>query len=416
MILKGNRRGGAKDLALHLMKEENDHVTLHELRGFASLNLMDALNETYALSRGTRCTKFMYSMSVNPPPGETASTDDILYAIEKSEKALKLGGQPRAIVFHEKNGRRHAHVVWSLINSREMKAVRLRNDRTKLQPLTRSLFIKHGWDMPPGLLDNKNRDPRNFTLKEYHQAQKHGRDPKEIKSAIQSAWAISDSRAAFVAALEEKGMKLAKGDRAGFVCIDMFGEYHGLRQALGLRVKNIRSKIGNERENPELFQSVEQAKAGMAAAMLGTLNRLKRRVEHGGKQKSTEFEHRKTRLVDAQRRERKALDAFLKKRRKEETLLRQSRFRSGLKGLWDGLRGHNRRIRQQNEAEAQAARQRDREECDALIFRHLKQRRDINLFKLKLREEFAKDTNELDRDMEHYNHIRRQYSRDGPGF
>lgn len=131
MILKGNRRGGAKDLAIHLMKPENDHVEVQELRGFVAGNLMGALNETYAISRGTRCQKFLYSMSVNPPPGETATTADILDAIEKSEKLLNLSGQPRAIVFHEKEGRRHAHVVWSLINAAEMKAVRLRNDRTK---------------------------------------------------------------------------------------------------------------------------------------------------------------------------------------------------------------------------------------------------------------------------------------------
>ena len=36
MILEGNARGGAKNLALHLMKDENDHVTIHELRGFMS--------------------------------------------------------------------------------------------------------------------------------------------------------------------------------------------------------------------------------------------------------------------------------------------------------------------------------------------------------------------------------------------
>lgn len=29
MILNGNQRGGAKDLALHLMKEENEHVEVH---------------------------------------------------------------------------------------------------------------------------------------------------------------------------------------------------------------------------------------------------------------------------------------------------------------------------------------------------------------------------------------------------
>ena len=39
MILNGNQRGGAKDLALHLMKAENERVEIHELRGFMSDNL-----------------------------------------------------------------------------------------------------------------------------------------------------------------------------------------------------------------------------------------------------------------------------------------------------------------------------------------------------------------------------------------
>ena len=34
MILVGNQRGGAKDLADHLLKQENEHVEVHELRGF----------------------------------------------------------------------------------------------------------------------------------------------------------------------------------------------------------------------------------------------------------------------------------------------------------------------------------------------------------------------------------------------
>ncbi len=44
MILKGNQRGGAKNLALHLMKEENGHAEIYELRGFAAQNLMGSLN------------------------------------------------------------------------------------------------------------------------------------------------------------------------------------------------------------------------------------------------------------------------------------------------------------------------------------------------------------------------------------
>ncbi|HET7060868.1 MAG TPA: hypothetical protein VFI43_01675 [Nitrosospira sp.] len=111
MILVGNQRGGAKDLALHLLKQENEHVEVHEVRGFASDNLMAALNEAYAISRATHCKQFLFSLSLNPPKHENVSTETFKQAIERAEKKLGLNDQPRAIVFHEKNGRRHCHAV-----------------------------------------------------------------------------------------------------------------------------------------------------------------------------------------------------------------------------------------------------------------------------------------------------------------
>lgn len=420
MILKGNRRGGAKDLALHLVKEENDHAELHELRGFASSNLMGALNETYAISKGTRCKKFMYSMSINPPPGEKVSTADILEAVEKSEKSLKLTGQPRAIVFHEKEGRRHAHVVWSLIDAREMKAVRLRYDREKLQPLTRDLFIQHSWKMPDGLLDPRNRDPRNrdprnFTLKEYRQARKHDRNPRAVKTAIQTAWAISDSRAVFSHALEERGFKLAKGDRAGIVCVDTFGEVYAVPKMLGVRIKVVREKIGNERNNPENFLSVDEAKEKTASLMLSALNRFKGEIAITERGKTGEFERRKKDLIRRQRLERASLEKRQQERWEEESRMRHARFRCGLKGLWDGLRGHNRRIRKANEFEALEALERDQNERDALVHSHLDQRCQINLFKMSLRQEFTRERRHIERDIRTYQTMRLGHGQDEPG-
>ena len=111
MILHGNQRGGAKDMALHLMKDENEHIEVYEIRGFASNNLMGAFNEAYAISRATRCRQFLYSLSLNPPPNEQVSTESFEKAINQAEQRLGLDNQPRAIVFHEKQGRRHCHVV-----------------------------------------------------------------------------------------------------------------------------------------------------------------------------------------------------------------------------------------------------------------------------------------------------------------
>jgi len=86
------------------MKEENDHVELYELRGFAAQNLMGALDETYAISRGTRCKQFLYSLSFNPPQNENVKIEDFEAAIDEAEERLGLTDQPRAIVFHEKEG------------------------------------------------------------------------------------------------------------------------------------------------------------------------------------------------------------------------------------------------------------------------------------------------------------------------
>lgn len=205
MILVGNQRGGAKDLAHHLMKEENDHVTVHDVRGFTSGDLGEALNEVYAISRGTRCKQFLFSLSLNPPPNEKVPTKDFERAIERAEIKLGLTGQPRAIVFHEKEGRRHAHAVWSRIKVEEMKAVQLSHSKQKLMDVSRELYHEHGWKMPRGLANRSERDPRNFTLSEWQQAKRTGKDVREIKATIQDAWAISDSKSAFNHALEERG-------------------------------------------------------------------------------------------------------------------------------------------------------------------------------------------------------------------
>jgi len=111
VILIGNQRGGGRDLAQHLLKEENDHVRLHQLRGFIADDLEDAFKEAYAVSRGTRCKQFLFSLSLNPPKDAKVSTEAFESAIERVERKLGLNGQPRAIVFHEKEGRRHAHAV-----------------------------------------------------------------------------------------------------------------------------------------------------------------------------------------------------------------------------------------------------------------------------------------------------------------
>ena len=123
MILVGNQRSGGSNLAAHLMRtDDNDHVEIHELRGFAGETLHEAFKEAQGIAMGTKCRQYLFSLSLNPPETENVPIEAFEAAIEQIEKKLGLTDQPRAIVFHEKEGRRHAHVVWSRIDAQEMKA------------------------------------------------------------------------------------------------------------------------------------------------------------------------------------------------------------------------------------------------------------------------------------------------------
>ena len=212
MILKGSQRSGGKQLAAHLLKtEENEHAEIHELRGFMSDDLPSAFNDIHAVSKSTRAKQPFFSLSFSPPPHERVPIEVFETAIEQIEQKLGLEDQPRAIVFHEREGRRHAHVVWSRINADEMKAINLPFYKMKLKDVSRELYLEHGWKIPPGIIDHKDRNPLNFSREEWQQARRAGLNPKEIKRTFQESWAISDSRNAFAGALLSKGFVLARG-------------------------------------------------------------------------------------------------------------------------------------------------------------------------------------------------------------
>ena len=246
MILKGSQRGGARQLATHLLKtEENEHVEIYELDGFVAEDLHGALQEIYAVSRGTRCRQFMFSVSLNPPEKETVPVEYFEKAIKDIENGLGLAGQPRAVIFHEKEGRRHCHTVWSRIDTEEMKAINLPYYKMKLRDIFRQLYFQYGWDMPRGFIEKQERNPFNYSLAEWQQAKRVGEDPKVPKNLFQECWASSDSQQGFKQALSEYGLYFAKGDRRGFVVIDYQGEVFSLSRWMEVKTKELKTRLGS---------------------------------------------------------------------------------------------------------------------------------------------------------------------------
>ena len=156
-------------------------------------DLIGAFNEAHAISKGTKCRQFLFSLSLNPPEAEFVDMDAFERAIDRIEQKLGLTGQPRAIVFHEKEGRRHAHCVWSRIDAETVKAINLPHFKLKLRDMSRELYHEHEWKMPRGLMNSQEANPLNFTLAEWQQSKRRGIDPRVVKEMFRDCWAVSAS-------------------------------------------------------------------------------------------------------------------------------------------------------------------------------------------------------------------------------
>ncbi len=401
MILEGNLRGGARNLALHLQKDENDHVDVHEMRGFVADELEPAFKEMYAVSRGTRAKKFMYSLSFNPPPDQDVATGTFRDAIEKAEKELGLEGQPRAIVFHTKDARRHCHAVWSTIDAQNMKAIHISHDRLKLMDISRELYLENGWKMPKGFIRGQSPDPNNFAHGEWMQAKRSGKHPNEIKATIRDCWAASDTQASFEAALKEKGYFLAAG-RRGPVVVDTRCEIRAIAKAIGVKVKDIRARV-----DESTLKSAEDKKIEVAKLMQDRLTQLQQQRESAIDKRLTRIVKERHALKEKQQAERARLAKLHKERNEKETLERQKRFNKGLRGILDFFTGKRKQITIQNERETAQSKTRDQKEKNTLIFtqldqyRKLKSRMDrVEEFDKKRRHALAEDLKQC-REIDH---------------
>ena len=374
MILKGNQRAGGGQLATHLMNvRDNEHVTVHELRGFLSDDLHGAFNEAYAVSCGTRCKQFLFSLSLNPPETENVPIEVFESAISDIERKLGLADQPRAIVFHEKEGRRHAHCVWSRVDVDEMKAINLPHYKLKLRDVSRELYLQHQWKMPRGLANSKERDPLNYTLEEWQQAKRAGVDPRKVKEAIQDAWATSDSVAAYSNALRERGFWLAQGDKRGHVAVDVDGNVYAIARAVGVKSKAVRERLGDADNLPDVSTVAAEINEAIQQKLTGFIEA--RRYQTAKDDEA--FQMKRQKLVEQQRQARQALSRSQEQRRILENKARAARLPSGLKALWFRVTGLYRKTKLQNELEAEACDARDRTEKSELVQRQLQERRQL---------------------------------------
>ncbi|NVP56622.1 relaxase/mobilization nuclease domain-containing protein [Mycoplana rhizolycopersici] len=399
MILKGSQRGNGQNLAAHLMRiDDNEHVNIHELRGFSADDLHGAFKEAEAVSRGTKCRQYLFSLSLNPPSGKVVSLEAFNQAIDRVEERLGLTGQPRAIVGHEKDGRSHIHCVWSRIDADTMTARPLPFFKNRMMEISKSLYLEHGWDMPRGMLDTAKRDPTNFTLAEWQQAKRQGVDPRWTKQLVQDCWSRSDSGTTFDRALREYGFRLGRGDRRSFVLVDHEGGIQSLSRTLGMTAKQMRGRLGDGINLPDVGKLQREIGVRMSPTIRRHVDESRKRFA----ERSASLGELKQAMTREHRAERAALADRQGQRWIDETRTRAGRIPKGLRGLWHRLTGQYQKVRQQNEQEAQSTLNAQAAERAQLVDRQRSERASLQKSIVELRKNQASLLRDLRKDVGRY--------------
>ncbi|MCD1624327.1 relaxase/mobilization nuclease domain-containing protein [Citromicrobium bathyomarinum] len=398
MILKASARGTPMALAKHLLNErDNDQIETHRVEGFLSTDLSEAMLEVQAMSAGIRSQKPLFSVSLSPP--EEASADVALFerTADQIMEANGLKGQPHALIFHEKENRRHAHLVVSRIDPERMAVIPLPFFKMKLKEISKAAFLENGWRLPHGYIDRDSRDPRNFDLALYQQAKREGRDPKRLKMLAQEAWATSDDRESLQHALEQRGLYLARGERGRFVVSTWRGEIMALPRLLNRKTKDVRERLGKDQE----LRSLEQTRVHIAKTVGPAIAKLVPQAEAKRDNAMLPLDQQRQELKAKHRLERQRMDAGQSARHENEQRARAERFRIGVAGLWDKLTGRKAELRRQNEREAYEALKRDQSQRQAMIEAQLAERRTLQSQILEVRARHEARIDEVYRDLSH---------------
>ena len=314
MIIKGKQRSGARQLATYLMdNDRNDQAVLLEMSGVAGKDLQQGLVEMEAIGlHGTNATQPLYHAQISPEPGQSVSAEDWQRMADELEQGLGLNGHQRALVLHEEQGREHLHVVWSRVDTEQMKAVNLGHNYRTHEKVSRILEHDLGHECVIGkhnraVLEELKQEGREdvalwlqhdhaHVLKaerpvaekshtEHQIEQRTGIKVKDIAQSVQDAWAASDNGATFKHALEEEGLLLAQGDRRNYVVLDGAGEVHSLSRRAKVKAKEVKAKLADlDADSIPDVETARELQEQLQEQLLEAERELKKQIEEKQRQ------------------------------------------------------------------------------------------------------------------------------------
>ncbi len=248
MIIYGNRRGNAKQLAEHLLKtEENESVKIVDINGFSfhapsGKNLEKALNrmERQGYAKGNAIN--LYHVFFAPMPGETLKPEQVKFMMQYYAMRQGLEDHQFVVVEHWKKGKQHFHAAFNVTNSVTGNNAALKYDGKRNRVISREIEKILGLSSP----SPKGKAPKHADMQ---RGKRGGLDPRAMTAEVTQIFNQSETGAEFVKKLAAAGYDMARGRNGSLVLVDKQGDIHGLlRRIKGVRLVNLRRKF------PDLFK------------------------------------------------------------------------------------------------------------------------------------------------------------------
>ena len=259
MIIKGRAVRSIKHWGRYLSEVgENEKAVQHEIRGTVATKLKEALWEMWDIARATKTKgNFLYHASFNLPANESLTPEQWQRAIDLVEIRMGFQGHQRIVYEHVKDGRKHFHVLWNRTDPEKITIRDIKGDRYTLRRVSNQLEREFGLTPTKAVRDYD--DPRSYAEWEITGRGRQRLHVEQIKAELTALWKETASARDFIAAVEERGYKFAKGDKRDFVVLDALGDVHSLARRLdGVRVADVRARMRHiDRDS---LPDVEQAR------------------------------------------------------------------------------------------------------------------------------------------------------------
>lgn len=239
MILEGSTIAGvghARAFARHLYKAENEIIQVQESLS-SSQSQPDFTNDLVDLQLLTNLTRGrtgLFHVAIAPRQYERMEEEQWQRSMELIAEEFRLQPQMRLVMFHQKAGRPHLHVFWSLVDAEREKLLSVKTYKRRLQRVASQLEREFGHELTP-----RRAGQRSLSISHRERMEKSlsGKDPKRRKELISRLWAEQTSVEGFQQQLKKVGYTLTQGDRCRYAVVDTDGTVYNLVRQLPKVVK-----------------------------------------------------------------------------------------------------------------------------------------------------------------------------------